>query len=145
MIYYKFGFSLRVLINVILGLFRTKFRKISNLTDLGFIGCMGNLRVNRKTIILNNPGGDVVKENLTVECTSCHPTPCKNKGTCTAKLGLTYSCSCPKFFSGPICKVQGICQCNLNYFHFASLKFLLYKRSYNLTTLLTLGFILGLK
>ena len=72
-----------------------------------FVGCMNNLKIDDKQIDLNHPGRDIIEENLIVECTSCNPSPCKNKGTCTAKPGLTYSCRCTKKFTGIACGVPG--------------------------------------
>lgn len=73
-----------------------------------FIGCMTNVTLNGKKVDLNYPGGDVKREHMMKECTSCKPSPCKNNGTCIAREGLVYSCRCPQSFTGFVCEIPGM-------------------------------------
>ncbi len=71
----------------------------------GFVGCIGYLEVNGKTLDVYHPAGAILYGANVGECGNdpCLVQPCLNNATCTPTTAEQFSCECVEGFVGPLC------------------------------------------
>ncbi|QQP57576.1 Uncharacterized protein FKW44_002612, partial [Caligus rogercresseyi] len=71
-------------------------------TSIGFVGCIKELKINKKAISLQSMREPLVlRRRGLVECeeNSCAQDPCKNDGLCISQ-GASFMCHCKRDFTG---------------------------------------------
>ncbi|XP_071806055.1 agrin-like isoform X2 [Asterias amurensis] len=74
-------------------------------TTKGFVGCIGYLEVNGKTLDVYHPAGAILYGANVGECGNdpCLKQPCLNNATCTPTTAEQFTCECVEGFVGPLC------------------------------------------
>ncbi|CAB4061570.1 unnamed protein product [Lepeophtheirus salmonis] len=85
-------------------------------TSIGFVGCIKELKINKKTISLQSMREPlVIRRRGLVECeeNSCSGNPCKNEGLCISQV-QGFLCHCKRDFTGKSCQRRRNDQCDPN-------------------------------
>jgi len=77
-----------------------------NISEIGYIGCIRNLRISPTNELVDIIADSLDGNNIT-ECPSMDPCvnqPCINNGTCVQEMNGHFTCLCPDRYTGTLCE-----------------------------------------